>query len=317
MLSCVDRRRSCRCAPSSSRGTRGSSRHAAEQRLAVGRAVESRRRPRVGAAPTPSRARAHVVELDAGRARRTQRDPSRSIDRRCRRSTARRAIASRPTIATARTTCGRSAGRASARSRHASSPRKPLQPIQPGSVRAASTCDHGPAAIGRATGRRGFRAAAAAGPVARHNARRTAPGNSLAAFACARPGCARRPVRRRAAISTAVRLREESRLIAERPQPALHQIRAEVENSSTRRAGRTTTMRSGRDEADEDVREDQLAADAPQQAALGEHDSRGRRNTPAPIARPMPRRVSMTATNAGTPPSATPTRRSEPDRRRR
>ena len=46
-------------------------------------------------------------------------------------------------------------------------------------------------------------------------------------------------------------------------------------------------MRIAGTNADEDVREDQLAADAPQQPALGEDESRKRKYAaPAAIARP-------------------------------
>ena len=67
-------------------------------------------------------------------------------------------------------------------------------------------------------------------------------------------------------------LREEARLVAERAQPALHQVRAEVVEQQEPAQQRERDQQQRRHEADEDVGEDQLAPHAPQQAPLREHD---------------------------------------------
>ena len=70
-------------------------------------------------------------------------------------------------------------------------------------------------------------------------------------------------------------LREEARLIGERAQPALHQVRAEVVEQQEAAEQEERDEQQRRHEADEDVGEDQLAPDAPQQAPLREHDQPG------------------------------------------
>ncbi len=65
------------------------------------------------------------------------------------------------------------------------------------------------------------------------------------------------------------RLREESRLIHERRDAALHQVRAHVEEEEQAAEEEEGDDEQRRHEADEDVGERELAADAPEQAALG------------------------------------------------
>ena len=71
-------------------------------------------------------------------------------------------------------------------------------------------------------------------------------------------------------------LRVEARLLGERAQPALHQVRAEVVEQQEAAEQRERHEQQRRHEADEDIGEDQLAPDAPEKAPLGQHDQPGR-----------------------------------------
>ena len=63
-------------------------------------------------------------------------------------------------------------------------------------------------------------------------------------------------------------LREEARLVGERTQPALHEVGAEVVEQQESGKQEEGDDQQRRNEADEDIRQDQLAADAPEQTAL-------------------------------------------------
>ena len=140
---------------------------------------------------------------------------------------------------------------------------------------AARRCVHGPARRPRARpacGRRraGRRRLGAARAIIGTTAIDT-PGNSPAARRLPpRRGCratSRPPPRW---ISSAVLCARKRDSVGQRAQPALHQVRAEVEEQQEAAEQEERDDQQRRDEADEDVREDQLAADPPQQPALGE-----------------------------------------------
>ena len=93
-------------------------------------------------------------------------------------------------------------------------------------------------------------------------------------------------------------LREKARFVGERRQPALHDVRAEVVEQQKPGEQEEGDDQQRRNEADEDVGQDQLAANAPQQPAFAR---RTRRTTkyPAPTASATPAAVSMTPTTPG------------------
>ena len=78
-------------------------------------------------------------------------------------------------------------------------------------------------------------------------------------------------------------LREEPRLVGERPQPALHEVRAEVVEQQKPAQQEEGDDQQRRNEADEDVGQDQLAAHAPEQTAFRDDRAAERRSSAAPI----------------------------------
>jgi hypothetical protein len=71
------------------------------------------------------------------------------------------------------------------------------------------------------------------------------------------------------------RLRGEPRLIDERPHARLQQVRADVEEQQETRDEKERDDQQPGHEPDEDVGQDQFAADAPQQSALRPHHALG------------------------------------------
>jgi hypothetical protein len=67
-------------------------------------------------------------------------------------------------------------------------------------------------------------------------------------------------------------LRDEFGAIAQRLQPRLHEIRAEIQKQQEAAQQREGGEKERREESDEDVRDQQLPADAPQQTPFGEQD---------------------------------------------